>query len=168
MKKKFLTIAIFITVNNFGFSQEEQVENKNPKSPSRIGGSVGSGINLAEFLTEHNDVRVDIFYHKTLSKFRFLSYNVGYIDCVGRNSFIPITVGINFFYPNNYIVPYYGFEIGISMDDRNIGFLLGSRSGIYVPIPKLNICLGFGFTAQLASNGTGFLSANWTISYLLP
>jgi len=173
MKKIFLTIAIFITANNYCFSQE----NEKVKPNSKIGGGVGSGINLVEFFAKHTDTRFEVFYHKTLSKFWYLSCNAGYIYCVGENGFIPITVGINFFYPNDYVVPYIGYEMGVSnrlnfrndMEDKQFGLLWGLRYGVYVPISKLNINLGVGITVQIATeNRTEFIGASWVLSYSIP
>ena len=179
MKKIILAAAIFIAINNFCFSQEEIVEKKNFKPKSRVGGSVGYGLNMAEmFDTKDNhmeDIRIDIFYHKTLSKFWYLSLSAGYINCFNKNNYIPVTVGVNFLYPNDFIIPYFGCEIGVSNrlnlrgDRTRTGLLVGLIYGISKPIPKHNISLGFDIKIQIATqNTTGFIGGSWVISYLLP
>ncbi len=165
---------ILVSASAFCFAEEGS---EKIKPNSRVGVSFGTGNNLSsELLSKHSDMKVDLFYHKTLSKYYYLSFNAGYVDCPNKNNYIPITVGINIFYPNNYLVPYYGIELGLSnrlniidgRDDNHIGLLYSGRSGLYVPIPNININLGVGMIVQIATNNTGFLGFNWIISYTLP
>jgi len=71
MKKIFLTTAIFIAINNFCFSQDEekQVEKKNLKPSSRIGGTVGMQILHCYFYAQKvdNGIGVNLFFHQTIS-----------------------------------------------------------------------------------------------------
>ena len=116
MKKIFLTTAIFIAMNNFCFSQEE--ENKNFKPQSRVGGTVDFGG------TDDKKVGINMFYHHTLTRFCFLSINAGYNRYdIDQNFYtwkktirneIPITVGINICIPYYNFRLYTGIELGVN------------------------------------------------------
>ena len=104
MKKIFLAIAIFITVNNFCFSQEELVENKNLKPPSRVGGIM----NIVAMLIPAETIIVglggEIFYHQTLTQKSFLSCGAIYIPKFeGRYlPYIPTENVTTFYFGLNY------------------------------------------------------------------
>jgi len=191
MKKIFLAIVIFITVNSFCFSQDEEVENKNLKPKSMIGGTTG-----LQFLHQENlnfpynnpFAGIDLFYRHQLpilSDF-YLTANVGYVGYSTTGWFfgcfnikyndIPATVGLCYY--KKFIVNFYiGVEIGILLRDiaRNtflhsatLSSVTGFTFGTWIPISEsvnLEINVKDRFYLYYDMNNFG---VNAGISYLIP
>jgi len=184
MKKIFLTIAIFSTVNNFAFSQEEQDTAKS-KPPSRIGATVGyQFIGKAEDGAKTNDGKsFSLFFHQTISPLWFLSFDAGYqyhtrivfgameIKSKGSPlSAIPINVGMNLFLTKSGIQPYLGIELGLFLDNAFV-VSFGPTFGISVPITN-NINLGANIKMKYLNEAGyfygGITGINTGISYSIP
>ena len=85
MKKIFLTIAIFITVNSFAFSQENETVNEELKIEKvKLSSKIGA---LAWRKLEFNSSEIidkgwagEIFYHQTVEENTFLSFGAIYTN----------------------------------------------------------------------------------------
>ena len=115
MKKIFLTIAIFIAITNFCFSQEMLVkaptsENDTTKTvnhSARIGGTFGLQIPSRNLNT---GIGVNIFFHRKITQNFFISMNTGLhfysSDGDDAMSVIPITAGVGMFLFDSKVRPY--------------------------------------------------------------
>ena len=185
MKKIILTTAIFITVNNFCFSQEELVENKNLKPPSRIAGTVGLLFQESYHFDELFDMGYSIYltgYH-SISNDWFLSIAIGYnsieekyissfpyyIESSLFKKHIPISLGINYFLYKQKL--YVGVEIGrVYTKDNNEIF------NNWYWRDKMFFCPVIGFSHPLSKHinfetnikAIGGIGINAGISYSIP
>jgi outer membrane protein W len=208
MKKIIVVTVIGVMLTNFCLAQENETveENKNTVPPSRIGGTVGFQI-----LQDHhflrrldNSIGVNLFFHQTISSRWFFSLDIGYHYYTGvryeynigllqnlwkeehTSSFIPVTVGMNFFLTKTGVRPYFGIELGLlnTINQETTEFFILVQDtfvstwnetlilfvptiGISAPITK-NICLVTNIKFQRDMESLINTGINLGVSYSIP
>ena len=131
MKKIILTTAIFITVTNFAFSQDEE-ENEIIKPPSKVGGmlcGVATVIGLAEYVGGFYGYGGEIYYQKYFTQKVFLSLGAAYLpkfttwnlsDDSETDILHTFYLGLNFHREGKKLINYWGVEAHFLTYKENI------------------------------------------------